>query len=524
LGAARGLAGSFERASGREAPRLGDVMRQEREPALMATGTPGLDDVLAGGLPRGRLFLLQGDPGSGKTTIGLSFLLEGVRLGETCLYVTLSETRDEVASVAAIHGWTLDGIDVCDISIIASQLDSAANNTVFNAAEVEFHEATEPLLDEITRLKPQRVVFDSVSELRMLATERFRYRRRLLALKQRLAAHGCTALLIDDRTQDPHHDMELQSLTHGVIELGQRAPLFGKERRYLRVLKLRGTGFIGGYHDLALGRGGARVFSRLIPATDSPANIDGAVSSGLEGFDALLGGGPHHGTSTLVVGPAGTGKSLLMQHYALAAAERGERAAIFSFEEGLAHALARANGVAVPIEEHIKSGLITFQQIDPAEMSPLEFAHVVHAAVESKGIKIAIIDSLNGYFTSMPDESFLSQQVHELLTYLSHRGVAAFLVMAHHGILGTGMATPIDISYIADNVVLLRYFETGGEVRKAISVVKKRTGYHEATIRELFIAKGGLKVGQPLNEFHGVLTGIPVYTGTSKQLLSPDDA
>lgn len=486
----------------------------------LATGVPGLDEVLRGGLPARRLFLVQGAPGSGKTTIALQFLLEGVRRGERCLYVTLSESEEEIGDVAASHGWTFTGIDVHDLSAIEHQLHQDAENTVFHPAEVELHETTRPVLAAIAERKPKRVVFDSLSELRMLAVNPLRYRRRILALKQHLALHGCTTLFLDDGTSDPSGDLQLQSLAHGVIEVEQRAPVYGRERRQLRVVKMRGVKFVGGYHDFAIERGGARVFPRLV-AAEHGARFDEAelVQSGLPALDALLGGGPARGTSTLVVGPAGSGKSMIVTQYAHAAAARGERVAMFLFEESRAVFLARARGLGVPMDGFVDDGTVIVRQVDPAEMSPSEFVQLVRAVVEQDGARCVVIDSLNGYLNAMPEERFLALQLHELLSYLGLRGVATFLVMVQHGIFGTNMHAPVDVSYVADNVVLLRFFEAGGSMRKALSVVKKRTGKHESTIRMLETADGALVVGPPLTDFHGVLTGVPVYTGAAPSLV-----
>jgi circadian clock protein KaiC len=488
--------------------------RRTRNDERVATGVPGLDDVLRGGLPVQRLFLIQGAPGSGKTTIALQFLLEGVRRGERCLYVTLSESEEEIEGVAASHGWSFDGIDVYDLSAIEHQLEQDAENTIFHPAEVELHETTRPVLETIAARKPQRVVFDSLSELRMLAVNPLRYRRRILALKQHLAAHGCTTLFLDDGTSDPTGDLQLQSLAHGVIEVEQRAPVYGRERRQLRIVKMRGVKFVGGYHDFAIERGGARVFARLVAAEHS-ARFDEneLVKSGLPELDALLGGGPTRGTSTLVVGPAGSGKSMIVTQYAHAAAMRGEKVAMFLFEESRAVFLSRARGLGLGMEQLVERGQVVVRQIDPAEMSPSEFVQLVRAAVEDEGARCVVIDSLNGYLNAMPEERFLTLQLHELLSYLGLRGVATFLVMVQHGIFGSQMAAPVDVSYVADNVLLLRFFEANGRMRKALSVVKKRTGNHEATIRALDLSNGALKVGAPLEEFHGVLTGVPVYTG-----------
>lgn len=483
----------------------------------LSSGIAGLDEILGGGFPARRLVLVQGSPGSGKTTVGLQFLLEGVRRGESCLYVTLSETEEEIAAVAASHGWSLDGIRIFDLSIIESNLDSGAENSLFNPADVELEEATEPLLAQITALKPVRVVFDSLSEMRMLASHPLRYRRRILRLKQHLAKLGSTALFLDDRTSDPQGDLQLQSLAHGVVELDQRAPLYGPDRRQLRIVKMRGVGYLAGHHDVAILRGGAVVYPRLVssPALEWSSE---RMSSGVDALDALMGGGPGRGTSTLIVGPAGVGKSMLASLYATAACARGERAALFSFEESLHQFMARSAGIGIDVATHLASGKLTFEHIDPASLSPSEFVFKVKQVVEG-GAQLLGIDSLNGYLTAMSEERALALQLHELLTYLGAHGVATFLVVTQHGIVGQGMSAPIDVSYVADNVILMRYFESEGRVHKALSVVKNRAGDHEPTIRELMVRPGQVSIGPALAGFRGVLTGVPVFIGDDAGLL-----
>lgn len=489
---------------------------------LKPTGINGLDTVLRGGLPSRRLFLVQGQPGSGKTTLALQFLLEGVRRGEGCLYVTLSESEEEIQGVAASHGWSLDGIVIYDLSLVEHQLREGEENSLFHPGEVELQETTQPVLEQIASQRPVRVVFDSLSELRMLAVHPLRYRRRILSLKQHLAKHGCTTLFLDDGTSDPKGDLQLQSLAHGVIELEQRAPAYGKERRQLRVLKMRGVNIAGGHHDFAIEKGGAVVYPRLTASEHHSEFKPEAVSSGLAPLDALVGGGLARGTSTLLIGPAGAGKSLLMSLYAFAAAERGERAAIFAFEESLKSFVTRSRGLGLDADRHLDSGRLTFQQINPAELSPSEFAHLVRQTVEEDGARVIGIDSLNGYLNAMPAEKALALQMHELLTYLNQQGATTFLVMAQHGLVGSTMNSPVDVSYIADNVLMLRYFEAGGRVRKALSVVKKRSGPHESAIRELLLTPGQIEVGPSLDEFSGVLTGVPSYQGSAKRLLQED--
>jgi circadian clock protein KaiC len=450
----------------------------------ISTGCAGLDDVLAGGLPPSRLYLVQGDPGAGKTTLALQFLRKGVELGESTMFVTLSETTEELSAVAASHGWSIEGIHTYDLS---SAEDSGhggdEDNTLYVPAEVELGHLMDSLLAAIDRLKPRRIVIDSCSELRLLAQTPLRFRRQILALKRNLVDRDCTILVLENPLV-PGGDVLLQSLVHGVISMEQLSPLYGAERRRLRVLKLREVRFRGGFHDFVIDHaGGVTVFPRLVAAEHHRAFQPERMASGLPGLDSLLGGGLGRGTSTLFLGPAGSGKSLFAARFAVSAAERGEKAAIYSFDEGAHVALARTRGVSMPLEPHIESGHIALRQIDAAEMSPGQFIHAVREDVESRDVKLVIIDSLNGFMTAMPEESFLVIQMHELLAYLAQRGVATIMVVSQYGMFGAAMSTPVDISYVADSVVLFRYFEARGRVRKAVSVVKSRLGKHEDTIR-----------------------------------------
>ena len=488
-----------ERAAGAEAsPRLG-------------TGCAGLDRILEGGFPANRLYLVEGDPGTGKTTLALQFLLEGARRGEPVLYVTLSETKEELTEVARSHGWSLEGVTLHELVPPAESLKAEAQYTIFHPSEVELGETTRLVIEEVERIQPRRVVFDSLSEMRLLARDPLRYRRQILALKQFFAGRKSTVLLLDDRTST-HADLQVQSIAHGVLMLEQLELDYGAERRRLRVSKLRGSRFRGGFHDFAIRTGGVEAFPRLVAADRRRELKSEAVASGVAALDALLGGGLDRGTATLVLGPAGCGKSSLATHFAAAMAVRGERAAAFIFDEGVNTYLSRAAGLGTDLREQVEAGHLTVQQVDPAELSPGEFVHAVCQTVERDGARLVVIDSLNGYLQAMPDERFLTSQMHELLTYLNQQGVVTLLVMAQHGFLGS-MSSPVDVSYLADTVVLLRYFEAAGAIRRAISVVKKRTGRHEDTIREMRLsASRGVEVGEPLTSFRGVLTGIPVLT------------
>lgn len=471
-----------------------------------------MDDVLCGGLPANRLYLLQGDPGVGKTTASLQFLREGIRRGETTLYVSLSETRDELEGVMLSHGWEVAPLHVYQLNVGESPHDPHTDeNTIFVPAEVEFGERMDALLAEIDRVKPQRLVIDSCSELRLLAQTPLRFRRHLLALKEKLARRHCTIILIENPLKGG--DVLLQSLVHGVIEMQQLAPLYGSEKRRLRILKMREVRFRGGFHDLVMRRGGVVVFPRLVAADHVRAFAPGALSSGLPRLDALLGGGLDRGTSTLFLGPPGSGKSALAVLIATAAAARGERVAMFSFEEGMHTLRVRSAALGMPLEEHMDAGRISVRSVDPAELAPGEFAHAVRHAVEDGGAQVVIIDSLNGYLHAMPDEQFITLQLHELLTYLRQQGVVTLMIAAQHGLMGPSMTTPVDVSYLADSVMLFRFFESGGQIHRALSMVKKRSGDHEATIRELVFASPGITVGEPLHDFHGVLTGVPTFVG-----------
>ncbi len=494
-------------------------------PPLVATGIPGLDDVLGGGFTPNRVYLVEGNPGSGKTTLALRWLLEGERLGEKGIYVTLSETKAELASVARSHGWSLAGINILELVAPESELEPDNQHAMFQPSEVEMSVTTKAILAEVERTKPRRIVIDSLSEMRLLAQSPLRYRRQILALKQYFIGRECTVFLLDDMTSETE-DLQLQSIAHGVVSLEQLSPEYGTERRRLRITKLRGQRYRGGYHDFNIETGGLDVFPRLVAGEHVNGQKRGLLKSGNKEMDALLGGGLQFGTSAVLIGPAGAGKSTLAIQYALAAARRGERAAIFAFDERLETILERTTGLGMDITKYLGSGHITIQPIDPAELSPGEFAHLVRRAVDGEGgkpgAKVIVIDSLNGYLNAMPEERFLTAQLHELLTYLGHKGVVTFLVVAQHGLVGS-MQSPIDTTYLADTVILFRYFEAMGEVRQAISVLKKRSGKHERTIRELSLGADGIAIGQPLKDFQGVLSGTPTYRGPDQALTRPKD-
>lgn len=477
-------------------------------PTRSSTGIEGLDEVLHGGLISGRLYLLDGNPGAGKTTLALQYLLEGVRRGERCLYVTLSETRSELISNARSHGWSLDGIEILELLADELQVDGESDLTMYHPSEVELSTTTRRALLKVDELKPQRMVFDSLSELRLLAQSSLRYRRQILGIKQFLVGRDCTVLMLDDRTSEGP-DMQLQSIAHGVISLDARTPTYGRTVRQLQVVKFRGSNFRSGRHDFVIGRGGLSVFPRLLAAEHGTAFPRETVSSGVRALDALLGGGIDRGTSTMLIGPPGSGKSTIALQYAHAAAARGDHAAIFSFEEAQSILFERAAGLGMPIDEGGASGQIRVRQIDPAEVAPGEFAALVRHAVEREGARVVVIDSLNGYLNAMPEDNFLTVQLHELLSYLNNHGVATFLIAAQSGMLGPTMRSPIDASYLADAVVMLRMFEHEGRVKKAISVIKKRSGPHEASIRQMWFDASGVHLSEPLMHLRGVLTGVP---------------
>jgi circadian clock protein KaiC len=490
------------------------------DPPRISSGNKGLDDILCGGLDRNRMYLYEGRPGTGKTTIALQFLLEGVRQGERVLYITLSETQQELRLVARRHGWSLEGVDIFELVPPEAALDPDREQTILHPAELELSETTKLVFERVAELNPTRVVFDSLSELRLLAQNSLRYRRQVLALKHYFAQRQCTVIVLDDLSSAAN-DLQLHSISHGVVLLEQVAVDYGAERRRLRVVKMRGISFRGGYHDFAIRQGGLAIFPRLVAAEHHQKFSQETVSSGDAELDSLLGGGLERGTNALFIGAAGVGKSSLSLSYVIAAAQRGEKAVFFAFDEGRGTLDARARSLGMPFQQYVDAGLIRFQQIDPAELSPGEFASIVRESVEKGGARVVVIDSLNGYLNAMPDGRFLILQMHELLSYLGQLGVFTILVLAQHGLVGP-METPLDLSYLSDSVVMLRYFEYGGRVRRALSVVKKRSGNHEHTIREFRLTPRGLSVGPPLVEFSGIFSGSPQYTGDPSPLLADD--
>jgi circadian clock protein KaiC len=494
----------------------------EQTDASVPCGISGLDDILRGGFPEHCLTLISGTPGTGKTTLAMQFLLAGAERGERSLYVTLSETRAEILKVARSHGWNLGDISIVELVPSERNLSTEAQLTVFNPSELELGETTEAMIAAVNKHRPTRLVLDSLSELRLIAQSSLRYRRQVLALKQFFSGRLCTVLMLDDKTGGIEDD-HLQSIAHGVVTLEQAANQFGAERRRLRVNKMRGVSFRGGFHDFSIRRGGLDVYPRLVAAEHVSEFEEENLPSGSAQLDRLLGGGLPAGTSTLLLGPAGTGKSSIATQFAVAAAARGQRSALFVFDENIGTFRSRSRKLGIGVDDALQRDLITIQQVDPAELSSGEFATVVRRAAEGTdryGVpaKLIIIDSLNGYLNAMPEEKFLTAQLHELLAFLGQQGVATIMTVTQAGMVGA-MNSPVDTTYLADNVLLFRFFEAAGWVRRALSVVKKRNGHHERTIRELDMDANGIKIGEPLSDFHGILTGVPSYVGRDGSLM-----
>ena len=480
------------------------------------TGIAGLDDVLRGGLPRACLHLIEGKPGAGKTTLAMQFLMEGRNQGERCLYVTLSETRMELEAVAISHGWDLEGIEIIELSSMEREISAKkGSSTLFHSADVELTQLTRMLVEAVERGNHDRVVFDSLSEMRILAQSPLRFRREILGLKQSLAKLSCTVLLLDDRSTDAK-DAQVHSIVHGALTLDVAPLRFGIFRRSLSITKMRGVSFREGNHDYAIALGGLQLFPRLVAADNLGAFKRTLARTGSAEMDALLGGGLHFGTSNLFIGPAGSGKSTIAAMIAHAAAERGEQVKFFTFDESRNILCERAAALKNDLVPYIDSGRIVIEQMDPASISPGELAFRLRRAVESEEVKVVVLDSLNGYMNAMPDDDFLHLHLHELITYLNQHGVLTIMILAQHGLVGA-MGTPVDVSYLADSVVITRFFEAVGSIRKAVSIVKKRSGAHENTVRELTLSsERGVLVGAPLVEFQGVLTGVPSYLGAGR--------
>ncbi|MBP1807610.1 ATPase domain-containing protein [Rubellimicrobium aerolatum] len=494
----------------------------EQESVQAQTGIAGLDDVLGGGLERHRVFLLEGSPGTGKTTIAMQFLIAGASAGERVLYITLSETEEELRAGGLSHGWDLAGVDVFELVPPENLLDEEQSQSLLYSSDLELGETTRRIFEAFERLKPHRVVLDSLSEIRLLAQSSLRYRRQLLSLKHYFVRQGTTVLLLDDLTAEAG-DRTVHSIAHGVVRLEEMAPEYGAERRRLRVLKYRGRRFRGGFHDIAIQEGGVRVFPRLVSAEHRTGFARDVLKSEVPALDALLGGGIESGSSTLILGPAGTGKSLLALTFVQGAIARGENAAMFIFDEEMGLLFNRARGLGVDLQAMVDAGRLFVEQVDAAELTPGEFAERVRRAVVEGDARTVVIDSLNGYEAAMPGEHALVLHMHELLQFLNRQGATSFLTVAQHGLVGD-MRSPVDVTYLADTVILLRYFEALGRVRRAISVVKKRTGAHEDTIREFRIGGRGITVGEPLAEFQGVLRGVPTLVGDGGGLLRDDEA
>jgi circadian clock protein KaiC len=481
------------------------------EPPRVATGIAGLDVVLGGGVLRRQMYVIEGAAGVGKTTLALHFLLAGRDHHERCLWITTAETPDELRAAAHAHGWSLEGIEVLALPMVERLARPDQRQTLFRPAHVELDETMQEVLAALERVQPERVVLDSLAILRDMADDPLAYRRQVLALKQALRAGGCTALVTDELAAAP--DLHVRTLAHGVVRLVQNVTTFGNQQRQVEIMKMRGMAFHSGRHDLVLTTGGLQVFPRLKPAVDAP-DAPGAVdSTGVARLDTLLGGGLDRGTAMLLVGAAGTGKSSVTMQCAAAALHRGDAVAVYLFDERPPTWFARADQLGFPLRQAVTQGTLRVEQIDPAELSPGQFAYAVQHAVTQRAVRLVIIDSLTGYVHAMPDNHFLTLHMHELLTWLGQHGATTLLALDQHGLLEGPMVPPLDLSYLADTVVLFRYFEYRGMVRRAVSVIKRRSGLHAPTIHEMTLGPHGIGVGDPLTQLRGVLTGLPTYAG-----------